>query len=71
MDPMMKKTGKLPEDNGQDKAPETTPETTPIAKPHSAAFSLDKFRSKHDAAMAGVKSLPTALPVLRLSEAKD
>jgi hypothetical protein len=67
MDPV--KTGIQPE-KGQDMAQETTP----IAKPEAAgggAFSLDKFRSKHDAAMAGVKSLPTALPVLRLAEAKD
>ena len=40
-----------------------------IAKP--AGFSLDKFKSKRSAAMADVETLLTALPIHRISEAKD
>jgi hypothetical protein len=40
-----------------------------IAKP--TEFSLDKFRSKRDVAMANVETLPAALPVHKISDAKD
>jgi hypothetical protein len=45
-----------------------TPEA-PIAKPES--FDLDKFKSKHAAAMANVETLQTALPHCSISQAKD
>jgi hypothetical protein len=40
-----------------------------IAKP--SAFSLDKFKSKHAGALAGVETLQTALPHHSISQAKD
>ncbi len=40
-----------------------------IVKPDG--FSLDKFRSKHAAAIAGVETLQTALPHHRISDAGD
>jgi hypothetical protein len=43
-------------------------ETVSIAKP--GGFSLDKFKSKRGG-MAGVETLQSALPVQRMSEAKD
>jgi hypothetical protein len=51
--------------------PPETPEatTTPIAKP--SAFNLDKFKSKRAVAMANVETLPTALPIHKIGEAKD
>jgi hypothetical protein len=51
-------------------APEPPVETTmSIAKPSS--FSLDKFKSKRAAALAGVETLQTALPHHSISQAKD
>ena len=44
-------------------------EPVSIAKP--SGFDLDKFKSKRGAAMAGVETLQTALPVHRISDAKD
>jgi hypothetical protein len=44
-------------------------EATPIPKPPT--FSLDKFKSKRGAAVAGVETLQTALPHHKISEAKD
>jgi hypothetical protein len=44
-------------------------EAASIAKP--SGFSLDKFKSKRAAAMEGVLTLQTALPVHRIAEAKD
>jgi hypothetical protein len=44
-------------------------EATSIAKP--GAFSLDKFKSKHAAALANVETLQTALPHYTISQAKD
>ena len=41
----------------------------PIAKPDG--FSLDKFKSKHAAAMANVETLQTALPHHSIAQAKD
>jgi hypothetical protein len=41
----------------------------PIAKP--SAFNLDKFKSKRAAALANVETLLTALPIHKISEAKD
>lgn len=46
-----------------------TEETLSIAKP--STFNLDKFKSKRGAAIANVGTLLTALPILRISEAKD
>jgi hypothetical protein len=43
--------------------------STAIPKPH--AFDLNKFRSKRSAAIANVETLQTALPIHKLSEAKD
>jgi len=40
-----------------------------VAKPNG--FSLDSFRSKRAPTIAGVATLQTGLPVMRLSEAKD
>lgn len=55
---------------------ESEPETadtetaaTPITKP--SAFNLDKFKSKRAAALANVETLLTALPIHKISEAKD
>lgn len=45
------------------------PETMSIAKP--SAFSLDKFKSKRGAAMAGVQTLLTALPHHSIAASKD
>jgi len=45
-------------------------EVTPIAKP-DAAFSLDKFKSKHAAAVANVETLQTGLPHHSIAQAKD
>jgi cytochrome c556 len=44
-------------------------EAMTIAKP--SAFSLDKFKSKHAAALANVETLLTALPHHSISQAKD
>jgi hypothetical protein len=44
-------------------------ESLAITKP--GAFNLDKFRSRRAAVMAGVETLQTALPIHRISEAKD
>jgi hypothetical protein len=38
-----------------------------IAKP----FSLERFQSKHDPSIAGVETLLTALPILRIADAGD
>ena len=48
----------------------TVEEVTPIAKP-DAAFSLDKFKSKHAAAVANVETLQTGLPHHNIAQAKD
>jgi hypothetical protein len=51
--------------------PETTntEPATPIAKP--SGFSLDRFKSKRAAALENVATLLTALPILRIADAKD
>jgi hypothetical protein len=54
------------------KPEETKPEpddVIPIAKPSS--FSLDGFRSKRSASICGVETLPQALPIYRIADAKD
>jgi hypothetical protein len=48
----------------------TVEEVTPITKP-DAAFSLDKFKSKHAAAVANVETLQTGLPHHNIAQAKD
>jgi hypothetical protein len=45
-------------------------EVTPIAKPDTA-FSLDKFKSKHAAALANIETLQTGLPHHSIAQAKD
>lgn len=47
----------------------TTPDPLSIAKP--SAFSLDKFKTKHAAAVANVETLQTGLPHHKLAAAKD
>jgi hypothetical protein len=49
--------------------PSADDESITIAKPD--AFSLDKFKSQHAAAMAGVETLLTALPHHNIAQAKD
>jgi len=44
-------------------------EAMSVAKP--SASNLDKFKSKHSAAVAGVETLQTALPHTTISQAKD
>jgi hypothetical protein len=48
---------------------EETADVAPIAKPSS--FSLDKFKSKRAAAVAGVETLQTGLPHHPIAQAKD
>ena len=43
---------------------------TPIAKP-AAGFSLDKFKSKHAAAVANIETLQAGLPHHGIAQAKD
>jgi hypothetical protein len=43
---------------------------TPIAKP-AAGFSLDKFKSKHAAAVANIETLQAGLPHHKIAQAKD
>jgi hypothetical protein len=50
-------------------ADEECKEAMSIAKP--GAFNLDKFKSKHAAAIANVETLQTALPHHTISQAKD
>jgi hypothetical protein len=49
--------------------PDDAPEVTSITKP--SAFSLDKFKSKRAAAVAGVETLSTGLPHHKMAAAKD
>ena len=48
---------------------DSNPSVVPIEKP--AGFSLDRFKSKRAAALAGVETLLTALPHHPISHAKD
>lgn len=43
----------------------------PLSVPKPSGFSLDKFKSKHPAAVAGVETLPTGLPHHKIAAAKD
>lgn len=43
----------------------------PLSIPKPSGFSLDKFKSKHPAALAGVETLSTGLPHHKISVAKD
>jgi hypothetical protein len=43
----------------------------PLSIPKPSGFSLDKFKSKHPAAVAGVETLPTGLPHHKIAAAKD
>jgi hypothetical protein len=49
----------------------TSEEVTPIAKPDAGGFTLDKFKSKHAAAVANVETLQTGLPHHSIAQAKD
>ena len=46
-------------------------DVTPLSVPKHSGFSLDKFKSKHPAAVAGVVTLPTGLPHHKIAVAKD
>ena len=48
---------------------QTEEQEVSIAKP--GPFSLDKFKSKHAAALANVETLLTALPHHSIAQAKD
>jgi hypothetical protein len=49
-----------------------TPNDPPVSIPKpDVPFSLDRFRTKHDVAAAGVETLVTALPHCRIAQAKD
>ena len=52
-----------------DKPEDLTEKGTPIKKPTDS--SLDKFKSRHAAAIANVEVLPTALPHHKANEAQD
>ena len=43
----------------------------PLSIPKPSGFSLDKFKSKHPAAVAGVETLSTGLPHHKIAAAKD
>jgi hypothetical protein len=59
-----------PAESGESKAQTADTETAAsIAKP--SAFNLDKFKSKRAAALANVETLLTALPIHKISEARD
>lgn len=58
-----------PAEQAPSNGPPTEDEAMSIAKP--SAFSLDKFKSKHAAAIANVETLLTALPHHSIAEAKD
>ena len=60
--------GKAPAAKGNGAAPRDPP--LPIPKP-DVPFSLERFRTKHDVAAAGVETLLTALPHMRIADAKD
>jgi hypothetical protein len=50
---------------------EDDPANEPISIAKPSGFDINKFKSKRGAALAGVETLQTALPVHRISEAKD
>jgi hypothetical protein len=58
-----------PAEQAPSNAPPTEDEAMSIAKP--SLFSLDKFKSKHAAALANVETLLTALPHHSIAQAKD
>jgi len=58
-----------PVEQAPSNGPPTEEEAMSIAKP--SAFSLDRFKSKHAAALANVETLLTALPHHSASQAKD
>src|SRR5262245_47235754 len=43
----------------------------PVSIPKPGTFNLDKFKSKHAAAIASVQTLQTALPHHNIAQAKD
>jgi hypothetical protein len=47
------------------------PVSEAVSIPKPSAFTLDKFKSKRANAVAGVKTLQTALPIYKISDAKD
>src|SRR5262249_52760033 len=58
-----------PTEQAPTNGPPTEDEAMSIAKP--SAFSLDKFKSKHAAALANVETLLTGLPHHSIAQAKD
>jgi hypothetical protein len=58
-----------PDNSTVNPAPADDVAQAPIAKP--SAFNLDKFKSKRAAALANVETLLTALPIHKISDAKD
>jgi hypothetical protein len=58
-----------PAEQAPSNGPPTEDEAMSISKP--SAFSLDKFKSKHAAALANVETLLTALPHHSIAQAKD
>ena len=52
-----------------DKPEDLTEKVTPIKK--LSSFSLDRFKTKGPDSIAGVETLLNALPIIKLSEAKD
>ena len=58
-----------PAEEAPSNGPPTEDEAMSIAKP--SAFSLDRFKSKHAAALANVETLLTALPHHNIAQAKD
>jgi hypothetical protein len=61
-------TGTAPAAKGNGAAPRDPPLSIP--KP-DVPFSLERFRTKHDVAAARVETLLTALPHMRIADAKD
>src|SRR6516165_3738327 len=66
-------TNASPELDGENSksSPDQIDPTEAISIPKPSAFDLDKFKSKRDAAVAGVETLLTALPHHNVAQAKD
>jgi hypothetical protein len=45
--------------------------TEPVSIPKPSAVTLDKFKTKRASTIAGVQTLPTALPIYKISDAND
>ena len=51
--------------------PEEPTAETPLSIAKPGEFNLDKFKSKRAAALANVETLPNALPIHNIAQAKD